>query len=218
MEPVIPCMDSTREFIVNEDDLVDCHWVARENTAYRCSKGKGSVATNCPATCGTCDVCTDAKKPFMTEGKGIHTCKWVGRTGLAGLYPKRCKFVGDKSTCRKTCGQCPPDDAPVCQDSSATFYVNEIPRTCGWVAGAPETKCKRGKVDSHCPVTCGTCGDGVKNSGATFEVKGLTAQGDKNNYRTCKWVSDKSTNMRCAMIDKDCGVSTCPEFCTGCPE
>jgi len=46
----IPCLDSTRDFLVNEV-LQNCAWVAKE-PSVRCLKGNGSAATHCQATCG----------------------------------------------------------------------------------------------------------------------------------------------------------------------
>jgi len=210
-----PCMDSTRKFFVNER-LRSCHWVAAANTEEKCKKSKGAVATHCPATCGTCDVCTDATKPFMTAEKGKHDCKWVAKRGNKKGYPQRCNDIGDESTCRLTCGQCATTDAPLCQDSPQKFYVDEVLRTCAWVAGAPETKCKKGKSETHCPLTCGKCLDGFpKNSGATFVAEGLVGTG-KPVMKTCLYVKN-STTKRCKLISADdCGHSTCPEDCPGC--
>jgi len=211
----VPCVDSTREFVYKEDQLKDCAWVSK-NPEVRCAKENNSVATHCPATCGTCDTCNDAVKQFMTLEKGLHTCEWVGAKGNLGPVPQRCKDIGDDSTCRKTCGTCATTGAPKCMDSTQKFYVNGIARKCGWVAGAPETKCLKGKVASHCPVTCGTCDDGCKDSGALFEVAGLTEAGESNNFRYCKWVNSKSTNIRCGMIDAFGGETTCPKSCGFC--
>merc|ERR1712176_1210056 len=164
----------------------------------RCAKGPNHVETHCPATCKTCDECRNAIKPFMTLDKGLQLCNSIGN-GLT------CEDIGDEHTCRKACGTC--SFGPPCLDSTRPFLVNEIERTCEWVAGAPETKCERGKAASHCPVTCGTCSPLCQNSGATFLVKNL------DEFRTCKWVGEKNTEFRCAIIGEDAGYPTCPEFC-----
>jgi len=204
--PSTPCLDSTRDFLVNEE-LQNCAWVAKE-PAVRCEKGGRSVATHCQATCGECGTCNDAKKQFMTKTKGLHTCEWVGFKGNG----QRCKTVGDPYTCRKTCGTC--NNGSPCLDSTQRFLVNEIPRTCAWVAGNPEVKCLRGFTSNHCPVTCGTCDEGCVDSGARFFVDGLSR------YKTCKWVGaldDPGTAAyRCGLIGKDNGLSTCPEKCGFC--
>merc|ERR1712176_1062593 len=94
------------------------------------------------------------------------------------------------SLCPVTCGTCGNNEIP-CLDSTQKFLVNDIPRTCGWVAGNPVDKCKRGFSSSHCPVTCGTCYQGCKNSAARFFVY------DLGRYRTCKWVGELDTETRC---------------------
>jgi len=143
----------------------------------------------------------------LTLTKGLHDCAWV-KNKSTNL---RCAEVGDDYTCRETCGTC--NNGSPCLDSTQKFLVNEIPRTCGWVAGAPDTKCLRGNVKSHCPVTCGACEEGCKDSGARFMVDGL------GKYKTCAWVgalSEGATTYRCGLIGKDKGLSTCPETCGLC--
>jgi len=94
------CKDSTRPFLVNKKKKT-CAWVANDATTFRCSKGNGSVATHCPKTCGTCGKCVDAKKRFSLKNGNLKSCLWVKNNPNG-----RCKKIGDKYTCRKTCGDC----------------------------------------------------------------------------------------------------------------
>jgi len=213
-----PCLDSTRPFVITLGDMtrknVNCAWVAYE-PSVRCLKGNGSVATHCQATCGKCGVCNDARKQFETVSKGMHTCVWVGAKGDG----KRCKEVGDKYTCRETCGTC--NTGSPCLDSTQKFLSNGKPRKCGWVAAKPSTKCNRPFVASHCPVTCGVCDEGCKDSEARVFIDGL------GQYKTCRWVSAVDADVenpegvarhRCGLIGKDGGLSTCPATCGFCTD
>jgi len=94
------CKDSTRPFLVNFRDR-KCDWVAKASES-RCAKGNFSVATHCPKTCGLCNTCVDAVKRFYLKNGKLKSCEWVANK----QSNNRCKKIGDKHTCRKTCGAC----------------------------------------------------------------------------------------------------------------
>jgi len=97
------CEDSTRKFIVHNKDQ-DCEWAAKHQTKKRCAKGNGAVATHCPKTCGKCETqrCINAKKRFYLKNDTLRSCKWVSSRNTES----RCKKIGDKYTCRASCGLC----------------------------------------------------------------------------------------------------------------
>lgn len=103
-----------------------------------------------------------------------------------------------------------PTQSPVsgsCVDSSLKFLVNGKFRTCGWVAQKNTSKrCAKaqGRVESHCPSTCGVCEE-YECSDASKRFK-LT----NGALKSCVWVARTNTSTRCAKT----GVSlTCRETC-----
>jgi len=98
-----------------------------------------------------------------------------------------------------------PTTAPTsCQDSTRTFLLNNNPRKCDWVAEDSTARCSmgRGKVATHCPKTCGTCGDCVDAKLKFY----LT----NNSAKQCKWVQKRN---KCDMVGDDW---TCRKTCGNC--
>merc|ERR1712157_654518 len=98
------CEDSKLRFLLN-GRYRTCSWVATGKTSTKCSKGKNSVATHCPKTCGKCDKCVDSKRKFKLKNGKRTSCKSV-KTNNANKTKQRCNKLEDDNTCRQTCGNC----------------------------------------------------------------------------------------------------------------
>jgi len=123
------CKDSTRRFLVNGRDRT-CTWVAK-GKAKRCAKGGN---THCPKTCGTCNNnCVDATKRFYLKNGKLKSCDWVKQTKTA----KRCNKIGDKYTCRETCGDCSKSGTGEEECEGKNFTKNECLAVgcCFWEKG-----------------------------------------------------------------------------------
>ena len=100
------CIDSTLRFKLEKDGTFitrDCTWVA--NKPNRCTAYDDGVVTHCPKTCNQCSICQDGSNRFKVQLNGKkrnRDCTWVANRATNS----RCKKVGVRDTCRKTCGRC----------------------------------------------------------------------------------------------------------------
>jgi len=104
----------------------------------------------------------------------------------------------------------PPDDSDdECVDSDLDFKTRKKMRHCEWVTKKVKNRCRNKKIQTHCPVTCGTTKFCKKDSKVPFEIF------DKDLVKNCKWVQD-DPDERCKELDM-CNTcrATCADF-NGC--
>lgn len=98
---------------------------------------------------------------------------------------------------------------PTCKDSTRPFLVNKRDRKCDWVAKTETAKrcaIAGGDVATHCPKTCGACGNCV-DAKKRFYLK------KNGNLKSCEWVANLHTSERCKMIGD---AYTCRNTCGNC--
>lgn len=86
---------------VEVEVLEGCDWVAEDPTVRCTYRG---VSSSCPATCGTCDMCQDARLGFkLASGRNMNCRALAKRASVAASF---CADADVTATCRKTCGTC----------------------------------------------------------------------------------------------------------------
>jgi len=101
--------------------------------------------------------CVDSPLRFKTKlrrRKIGRFCKWVANKKTQ----ERCKLVGARENCSKTCDSCSCADSPV----KISFWFNGkyINQSCKWVGRIAKNKnerCAIGGVSRACQKTCGAC-------------------------------------------------------------
>jgi hypothetical protein len=100
-------------------------------------------------------------------------------------------------------------DRGTCADSELGFRKNGKNRMCSWVARNIQKRCNIKGVSTHCPLTCndtlGSCYTCVDSSRRFVLSSGKS--------KTCKWVKNKNTEVRCRNDGVD---TTCQATCGFC--
>ncbi len=140
-------------------------------------------------------------------------CVWVQKKARS-----RCKLVGVKDHCPKTCYQYDPDNDYAsepdnwCKDTSSEFTINSIiwirkKKTCAWAGKMKPTRCEIHEVKENCPVLCDFCN--CQDNQNRFDVSLLNEK-----KRNCKWAKSRDTWWRCVKYPEI--KENCPLSCGEC--
>merc|ERR1740124_727714 len=202
--PTVYCADSTLMFNTKDSNNKKykgktCEWISGRKTNERCAFE--NVETHCPATCGTCDPCSDSKaKFFLQQATATTNCKKIKKDN-------KCAEKGVFHTCRATCGLCPsltPSNVPSLAPSASPSKIHSVgPSTSP--STLPPTMLPS-TVPSNSPAPTIYC----KDSTLAFNTKDSNDKKYKN--KTCEWVDEK-TKKRCAFDNVE---THCPATCDTC--